>query len=159
MDVTRGELVEKELDAMIERRSRQKDPDEEHELWRSSVTAYNARRSEELRAAWCESTTRGRSRATGPFSGGPNSPPRGRSGEADAVSARRRLKVLEARTLPSPGAPEAEPSDARRRMVEHLDRLAALRRGELGPVEAAEVEARNAAIEARLGQVRGEGGR
>jgi hypothetical protein len=54
MDVTRGELVEKELDAMIERRSRQKDPDEEHELWRSSVTAYNARRSEELRAAWCE---------------------------------------------------------------------------------------------------------
>jgi hypothetical protein len=75
------------------------------------------------------------------------------------VSARRRLKVLEARTLPSPGAPEAEPSDARRRMVEHLDRLAALRRGELGPVEAAEVEARNAAIEARLGQVRGEGGR
>jgi hypothetical protein len=54
MDVTRGELVEKELDAMIERRSRQKDPDEEHELWRSSVTAYNARRREEMRAAWCD---------------------------------------------------------------------------------------------------------
>jgi hypothetical protein len=34
MDVARGELVEKELDAMIERRSRQKDPDEESELWR-----------------------------------------------------------------------------------------------------------------------------
>jgi hypothetical protein len=52
LDIARGEMVEKELDAMIERRSRQKDPDEEHELWRSSVTAYNARRSEELRAAW-----------------------------------------------------------------------------------------------------------
>src|SRR5215204_3730219 len=31
MDVARGELVEKELDAMIERRSRQKDPEEESE--------------------------------------------------------------------------------------------------------------------------------
>jgi hypothetical protein len=75
------------------------------------------------------------------------------------VSARRRLKVLEARTLPSPGAPEAEPADARRRMVEHLDELAALRRGELGPEEAAEVEAANHAIESRMAQIRGEGGR
>jgi hypothetical protein len=74
------------------------------------------------------------------------------------VSTRRRLEALEARTLPSPDAPEAEPSDARRRMVEHLDKLAALRRGELGPEEAAEIEAANVAIEARLAQIRGEGG-
>jgi len=53
MNITRGELVEKELDAMIERRSRQKDPQEESELWQVSVRAYTARRREEMRAAWC----------------------------------------------------------------------------------------------------------
>jgi hypothetical protein len=75
------------------------------------------------------------------------------------VSTRRRLEALEARAMPGRDAPEAQPSDARRRMVEHLDRLAALRRGELGPEEAAEVEAANDAIERRLAQIRGEGGR
>ena len=54
MDIARGEMVEKELDQMIERRSRQKDPDEESELWRESVRRYNARRREQMRAAWCE---------------------------------------------------------------------------------------------------------
>jgi hypothetical protein len=54
MDVAHGEKVEKELDAMIERRSRQKDPDEEHELWKASVRRYNARRREENRLAWCD---------------------------------------------------------------------------------------------------------
>ena len=54
MDIARGEMVEKELSAMIERRSRQKDPDEESELWRESVRRYNARRREQMRAAWCE---------------------------------------------------------------------------------------------------------
>ena len=54
MDIARGEMVEKELDGMIERRSRQKDPDEESELWRESVRAYTARRREEMRAEWCE---------------------------------------------------------------------------------------------------------
>jgi cytochrome c556 len=73
------------------------------------------------------------------------------------VSARRRLEALEARAMPSRDAPDAKRSDARRRMVEHLDRLAALRRGELGPEEAAEVEAANSAFEARLAQMRGEG--
>ena len=48
-----GEAVEAELDRLIQRRSRQKDPDEESELWRESVRAYAARR-EEMRAAWCE---------------------------------------------------------------------------------------------------------
>jgi hypothetical protein len=70
----------------------------------------------------------------------------------------RRLEALEARAMPSRDALESEPSDARRRMVEHLDRLAALKRGELGPEEAAEVEALNAAFEARLARIRGEGG-
>ena len=54
MDIARGELVERELDTMIERRSRQKDPDEESELWKESVRRYNARRREEMRAEWCE---------------------------------------------------------------------------------------------------------
>jgi cytochrome c556 len=75
------------------------------------------------------------------------------------VSTRRRLEALEARALPSRDAPDAKRSDARRRMVEHLDRIAALRRGELGPEEAAEVEAMSAAVESRFAARRGEGGR
>ena len=75
------------------------------------------------------------------------------------MSTRRRLEALEARTLSSQDAPEAKSSDARRRMVEHLDRLARLKRGDLGPEEAAEVEASSAAIEARRTELRGEGGR
>jgi CTP synthase (UTP-ammonia lyase) len=54
VDIARGEMVEKELDAMIVRRSRQKDSDEEHELWKESVRRYEERRREEMRAAWCE---------------------------------------------------------------------------------------------------------
>ncbi len=53
-DIGRGEMVEGELDRLIERRSRQKDPDEESELWQESVRRYNARLREERRAAWCE---------------------------------------------------------------------------------------------------------
>ena len=54
MDIARGELVERELATMIERRSRQEDPDEESELWKESVRRYHARRRGEMRAAWCE---------------------------------------------------------------------------------------------------------
>jgi hypothetical protein len=56
VDIARGEMVEKELDAMIERRARkgEVDPDEREELWKESVRAYTARRREEMRAAWCE---------------------------------------------------------------------------------------------------------
>jgi hypothetical protein len=47
--------AEKELVGMIERRaSKEPDPDEQEELWKESVRAYNARRSEEMRALWCE---------------------------------------------------------------------------------------------------------
>jgi len=53
--VMRGEIVEAELDRLIERRSsKEPDPDEREELWKESVRAYTARRSEEMRAAWCE---------------------------------------------------------------------------------------------------------
>ena len=56
MDIARGELVEKELDAMIVRRARKGDvdPDEPEEAWKASVRRYNARQREEMRAAWCE---------------------------------------------------------------------------------------------------------
>ena len=55
MDITRSELVEKELDILIERRSRREpDPDEREEIWKTSVRAYNARREEENRQAWCD---------------------------------------------------------------------------------------------------------
>jgi hypothetical protein len=53
VDIARGEMVERELDAMIARRSRQKDPDEASDLWQESVRRYNARRREENRLAWC----------------------------------------------------------------------------------------------------------
>jgi hypothetical protein len=54
VDIGRSEQVERELDAMIELRLRQKDLDEEHELWRESVKRYNARKREENRLAWCD---------------------------------------------------------------------------------------------------------
>jgi hypothetical protein len=56
VNIARGEMVEKELDGMIERRARKGDvdPDEHEELWKESVRAYTARRREEMRAEWCE---------------------------------------------------------------------------------------------------------
>ena len=56
MDIAHGEIVEKELDQMIERRARQgeEDRDEKEELWKESVRRYNARRREENRLAWCD---------------------------------------------------------------------------------------------------------
>ncbi len=65
----------------------------------------------------------------------------------------RRLEALEARPRPS------APSGARARMVAHLYRLAAWRRGALGPDEAATFEADSAAVECRRREIRGEGGR
>jgi hypothetical protein len=52
VDVARGESAEKELDAMIERRSLQKDPDEESEPWQELVRRFDARRREANRIAW-----------------------------------------------------------------------------------------------------------
>jgi hypothetical protein len=52
VDIARGEMVEKELDGMTERRSRQKDPDEESELWQASVRAYEEKRRQAARLEW-----------------------------------------------------------------------------------------------------------
>jgi hypothetical protein len=56
VDIARGEMVEKELNAMIERRSRkgEVDTDEYDPGYMESVRRYNARRREEMRAEWCE---------------------------------------------------------------------------------------------------------
>jgi hypothetical protein len=47
-----GEAVESELDRLIERRSRQKDPDEESELWQESLLAYEEKRRQMARLEW-----------------------------------------------------------------------------------------------------------
>ena len=52
MDIVRGEMVEKELDAMIERRSRQKDPQEDSDLWQVSAKAYEEKRRQMARLEW-----------------------------------------------------------------------------------------------------------
>jgi hypothetical protein len=55
VEIAHGEMVEKQLDAMIQHRARKGDvdPEEREELWRQSVRRYNARRREENRLAWC----------------------------------------------------------------------------------------------------------
>src|SRR5215208_327964 len=54
VDVMRGEMVEKELDVMIERRARKGDvdPDEREELWKASVRAYEEKRRRMARLEW-----------------------------------------------------------------------------------------------------------
>ena len=52
MDIARGEMVEKELDALIERRSRQKDPEEDSDLWQESAKAYEEKRRQMARLEW-----------------------------------------------------------------------------------------------------------
>jgi hypothetical protein len=47
-----GESVEAELDRLIQRRSQQKDPDEESELWRESLRAYEEKRRQMARLEW-----------------------------------------------------------------------------------------------------------
>ena len=55
MDVERRDTVEVELSRLMDKRSsREVDPDERDELWMGSVAAYNARRREENRLAWCD---------------------------------------------------------------------------------------------------------
>jgi len=54
LDIARAEKVEKELDNLITRRSRQKDPEEASEAWQASVRRYKVRRREENRLLWCE---------------------------------------------------------------------------------------------------------
>jgi hypothetical protein len=47
-----GEAVEAELDRLIERHSRQKDPDAENESWKASVRAYEEKRRQMARLEW-----------------------------------------------------------------------------------------------------------
>jgi hypothetical protein len=56
VDASRAEAADRELVRMIERRSRkgEVDPDELQPFYMESVRRYNARRREEMRAAWCE---------------------------------------------------------------------------------------------------------
>jgi hypothetical protein len=71
MDVAHRAMVEAELARLLEKRSsREIDADERDELWKASVAAYNARRREENRVAWCASTTETRPSATEPYSNG-----------------------------------------------------------------------------------------
>ena len=53
---TLSERAERELDRMIERRARKEETDHEEreEPWQQSVRTYNARRSDEMRAARVE---------------------------------------------------------------------------------------------------------
>ena len=77
------------------------------------------------------------------------------------MSVRRRIEILEEQAKPRRHVPEAKlpQFDARRHMREHLNRVAALRRGDLGPEEATRVETMSAAVESRFASRRGEGGR
>lgn len=54
MDVAHGEMAEKQLDAMIQRRARKGDvdPDDRDELWQASVKAYNDKRRQRARLEW-----------------------------------------------------------------------------------------------------------
>ena len=70
------------------------------------------------------------------------------------MSMERRVGQLE-RRVRSPGY--SGRSEAMKRLLEHLSRLAALRRGELSEEEGAEVRAANAAIRRRMAELRGEG--
>jgi hypothetical protein len=57
VNVARADTVGAELDRLISKRAsqdRRPDPDEQEDLWKASVARHNARRDEEMRAAWCE---------------------------------------------------------------------------------------------------------
>jgi hypothetical protein len=54
MDVAHGEAVEAELTRLIEKRAALEDPGAKEALWQQSVRRYDARKQEEMRAAWCE---------------------------------------------------------------------------------------------------------
>jgi hypothetical protein len=54
VDITHGEMAEKQLDILIERRSRkgEVDPDEREELWKQGVRAYEEKRRQMARLEW-----------------------------------------------------------------------------------------------------------
>ncbi|HSK84969.1 MAG TPA: hypothetical protein VK902_16460 [Rubrobacter sp.] len=52
MDIARGELVERELDNLITRRSKQKDPEEASETWQASERRHEEQRRIQARYEW-----------------------------------------------------------------------------------------------------------
>jgi hypothetical protein len=54
VDIAHGEMVEKQLDALIQRRARKGDvdPDEREEAWKASVRAYEEKRRQMARLEW-----------------------------------------------------------------------------------------------------------
>jgi hypothetical protein len=57
VDVARADTVDAELDRLISKRAsqdRRPDPDEIEPGYVESVRRFNARRDQEMRAAWCE---------------------------------------------------------------------------------------------------------
>ena len=52
MDVAHTEKLEKELDNLIARRSKQKDPEEQSEAWQESVRRFNEQRRQMARLEW-----------------------------------------------------------------------------------------------------------
>ena len=70
----------------------------------------------------------------------------------------RRIEALEWRALELAAGPSSGRSEAMKRLVAHLGRLAALRRGELSEEEEVEVRAADASIQWRMAEARGEGG-
>jgi hypothetical protein len=52
VEIARSEAVGADLDRLIERRSRQNDPEEQSELWQASVDAYNEKRQKIARLEW-----------------------------------------------------------------------------------------------------------
>jgi hypothetical protein len=52
LEVARGEIAEKQLDAFIERRSRHNPEREREEMYMESVRRYHARNRKQIRAEW-----------------------------------------------------------------------------------------------------------
>jgi hypothetical protein len=52
VDLASGEKIEKEIDAMIERRSRQRDPEEASEIWKESERRHEEQRRLQARYEW-----------------------------------------------------------------------------------------------------------
>jgi hypothetical protein len=52
VDIAHGEMVEKDLDRLIEKRAAVEDPEAKEALWFRSVERYNARRRDQNRWEW-----------------------------------------------------------------------------------------------------------
>src|SRR5918999_2049188 len=110
MDLAHGEMVEKQLDAMIQRRTRkgEVDPDEQEELWKASVRAYEEKRRQMARLEWrafhCGQAERHRATLQALI-------------EHHESEATRLMEATEAGAGVGAGDPRASRPDARRRAI------------------------------------------